>query len=87
MVPIKRTRLHRAPVLALATPNSDWFYRLATYFGIQTWNILPVHIRNSENLELFKTSIRLYLFVEISYMYNCSQWRQYCIDVYIIINR
>ena len=63
MVPNKRTRLHRAPALALATPNTDWFYRSASYFGNQTWNILPVHIRNSETIELFKTNIKRYLFV------------------------
>ena len=62
MVPEKRTLLHRAPVLPLVTPNTDWFHRLATYFGIQTWNILPVHIRNSNSLDLFKTNIKQYLF-------------------------
>ena len=63
VVPIKRTRLHRAPVLPLATPNTEWFYKSAPYFGIQTWNMLPVHIRNSNTIELFKTNIKQYLFV------------------------
>ena len=63
MVPIKRTRLHRAPLLPLATPNTDWFYKSATYVGLHTWNILPLCIRNSANLDLFKTNIKLYLFV------------------------
>ena len=63
MVPKKRTRLHRAPVLPLVTPNTDWFYRSSTYFGIQTWNILPVYIRNSNTLDLFKTNIKQYLFI------------------------
>ena len=63
MVPRKMTRMHRAPILPLATPNSDWFYRSAVYFGIKTWNILPINIRNSQSLDIFKSSIKQYLFI------------------------
>ena len=63
IVPRKMTRMHRAPILALATPNTDWYYRSAVYFGIKTWNILPINIRNSESLEIFKASIKQYLFI------------------------
>ena len=63
VVPLIRTRMHRAPVLPLNTPTTDWFYKSATYFGIQTWNILPTRIRNSNTLELFKNCVREYLFV------------------------
>ena len=45
IVPRKITRMHRAPTLPLATPNTDWYYRSAVYFGIETWNILPINIR------------------------------------------
>ena len=63
VVPKKMTRLHRAPVLPLVTPNTDWYYKSAPYFGIQTWNILPVHVRNSVTLDMFKTVFKRYLFV------------------------
>ena len=63
VIPKKMTRLHRAPVLPLVTPNTDWYYKSAPYFGIQTWNILPVHIRNSATLDIFKTAFKRYLFV------------------------
>ena len=63
VVQIKRTHLHRAPVIQLATPNTEWFYESASYFGIQTWNILPVHIRNSDTIDLYKMNIKQYLFV------------------------
>ena len=62
IVPRRMTRMHRAPILPLATPNSDWFYRSAVYFGIKTWNILPINIRNSHSLDIFKGSIKQYLF-------------------------
>ena len=42
IVPRRMTRMHRAPILPLATPNSDWFYRSAVYFGIKTWIIFPL---------------------------------------------
>ena len=57
------TSMHRAPVLPLAIPNSDWFYKSAVYFGIKTWNIVPIHLRNSQTLDLFKTGIKQYLFI------------------------
>ena len=65
VVPKKMTRLLRAPVLPLVTPNTDWYYKSAPYFGIQTWNILPVHVRNSVTLDMFKTVFKRYLFVKI----------------------
>ena len=58
-----RTRMHRAPVLPLPIPNTDCLFKSATYFGIQTWNILPVLIRNSDTLDLFKTNVKGYLFI------------------------
>ena len=61
IVPRRMTRMHRAPILPQATPNSDWFYRSAVYFGIKTWNILPINIRNSHSLDIFKASIKQYL--------------------------
>ena len=63
VVPKKMTRLHRAPVLPLATPNTDWYFKSAPYFGIQTWNVLPVHIRNSATLDIFKSNFKQYLFI------------------------
>ena len=46
-----------------STPNTDWYYRSAVYFGIKTWNILPINVRNSESLEIFKAGIKQYLFI------------------------
>ena len=63
IVPRIITRMHKVPVLPPPTPNTDWFFKSAIYFGIQTWNILPVRIRNSETLALFKTNIKGYLFI------------------------
>ena len=63
VIPKKMTPLHRAPVLPLVTPNTDWYYKSAPYFGIRTWNILPVHIQNSATLDIFKTAFKRYLFV------------------------
>ena len=63
IVPCKMTKMHRAPILPLATLNSDWYYRSAVYFGIKTWNILPIKIRNSQSLDIFKASIKQYLFI------------------------
>ena len=63
IVPHRMTRVHRAPILPLATPNSDWYYRSAVYFGIKTWNILLINIRNSHSLDIFKANIKQYLFI------------------------
>ena len=63
IVPRRMTRMHRAHILPLATLNSDWYYRSAVYFGIKTWNILPINIRNSHSLDIFKANIKQYLFI------------------------
>ena len=62
-VPRIITCMHKAPVFLLPTSNTDCFFKSAIDFGIQTWNILPVLIRNSDTLALFKANIKAYLFI------------------------
>ena len=62
VVPRRLTRMHRAPVLPLAISKFR-FYKSAVYFGIKTRNILPIHIRNSQTLDLFKAGIKQYLYI------------------------
>ena len=54
IVPRIVTRMHKAPVLPLPSPNTDCFFKSA---------ILYVRIRNSDSLALFKTNINGYLFI------------------------
>ena len=86
IVPRKMTRMHKAPILPLATPNTDWYYRSAVYFGIKTWNILPINIRISESLEIFKAGIKKYLFIYVSLLVTArSSDRSYIMCFYYSI--
>ena len=34
------------------------YYKSAVYLGIKTWNILSIHISNSQTLDIFRTGIK-----------------------------
>ena len=49
-----RTRLHDAPVFNTKKPNSEKYKANVYYNGDVCWNVLPVHIRNTETYDMFK---------------------------------
>ena len=64
IVPRKMTRMHRAPILPLATRTRigiiDLQFILESRHGIFC---KPINIRNSQSLDIFKASIKQYLFI------------------------
>ena len=47
--------------LAIIKANTSYFQHSLTYYGAKTWNQIPLIVRNSESLSVFKQRIKKHL--------------------------
>ena len=53
-IPNRQLRLYEAPVLIEYQSQNATFERSILFKGAQIWNLLPVEVRNSRNIDIFK---------------------------------
>ena len=61
--PPRRLRSSNTGLIVVPKVSTNWGDRSFAHAGPFLWNELPVHLRNTPNLETFKTNLKSYLFI------------------------
>ena len=62
-VPARYTRIHQGPIIKLPKPENKTLKKRPFYYGCNIWNSLPVHCRNEESMDIFKSNIKVNIFL------------------------